>query len=202
MSLPEAFSRKLFSEDQSAEYLGSDGFRASVALILCVESWSLMIIKRAKNEKDPWSGHYGFPGGMLEPGENSVEAVIRECQEEVGLQLTQDEHIGSLSPYRISYIRDSLIFPHVFACKNKPALLLDKTEVDQVYFWELGKLLDSSSLVRKDFQTQVGILNRPALVYEGHSFWGISLGILNALLVDWKGLEAPWGGEIRPFNLS
>ena len=33
------------------------------------------------------AGMYEFPGGMVEPGETRVEAVIRECREETGLEI-------------------------------------------------------------------------------------------------------------------
>lgn len=35
-----------------------------------------------------WRGKWVMPGGHIEPGETIVEAIVREAQEEVGLQLT------------------------------------------------------------------------------------------------------------------
>lgn len=32
-----------------------------------------------------WSGHWEFPGGKLEPGEDAAAAAVRECREELGL---------------------------------------------------------------------------------------------------------------------
>ena len=34
-----------------------------------------------------WSGHWEFPGGKLEPGEDAAAAAIRECREELGLEV-------------------------------------------------------------------------------------------------------------------
>jgi len=36
-----------------------------------------------------WSGQVGFPGGHVESGEDDHQAVVRECLEEVGLQLDE-----------------------------------------------------------------------------------------------------------------
>ena len=39
-----------------------------------------------------WSGHWEFPGGKLEPGEDAAAAAVRECREELGL------HVRVLEP--------------------------------------------------------------------------------------------------------
>ncbi|HAK45925.1 MAG TPA: NUDIX hydrolase [Spirochaeta sp.] len=42
------------------------------------------------------TGKVNAPGGRIEAGEMPLEAVIRECQEEVGLTPEAPEHIGDL----------------------------------------------------------------------------------------------------------
>jgi 8-oxo-dGTP diphosphatase len=42
------------------------------------------------------AGKVNAPGGRIEAGEMPVEAVIRECQEEVGLTPIDPEHVGDL----------------------------------------------------------------------------------------------------------
>ena len=42
------------------------------------------------------AGKVNAPGGRIEPGEMPVEAVVRECQEEVGLTPVEPEHVGDL----------------------------------------------------------------------------------------------------------
>ena len=43
----------------------------------------LLLIRRAVNARDPWSGDVALPGGKVEAGETDLEAAIRECKEEV-----------------------------------------------------------------------------------------------------------------------
>jgi len=72
--------------------------RAAVALVLrhrhhCrttgnndaegASSVEILLIRRAINERDPWSGDVALPGGKVEAGETDFEAAIRECKEEV-----------------------------------------------------------------------------------------------------------------------
>ena len=69
---------------------GTEIRRASVALVLRQRGGAveILLIKRATNPQDPWSGDVAFPGGRQEPGETDLETCLRECKEEVGLDLT------------------------------------------------------------------------------------------------------------------
>lgn len=37
--------------------------------------------------RDAWSGHVALPGGRQEVGESELQAAVRECEEEVGIEL-------------------------------------------------------------------------------------------------------------------
>ena len=43
-----------------------------------------------------WSGHWEFPGGKLEPGEDAAAAAVRECREELGLEVRVLEPLHSV----------------------------------------------------------------------------------------------------------
>eukprot|EP00729_Bicosta_minor_P016280 gene16280-15227_t len=70
-------------------------------------SWVLQADRRAVFEvlfilraSDPnggrWSGQVAFPGGHAEGGESDVEAVVRECEEELGLHLENEDNYTML----------------------------------------------------------------------------------------------------------
>jgi len=73
--------------------------RAAVALILAERpvGLQLLLLERAADERDPWSGHLAFPGGRLEPGESQRQAAERETREEAGIDLTTARYLGRLA---------------------------------------------------------------------------------------------------------
>lgn len=42
----------------------------------------ILLLERASNAKY-WPLYWGFPGGKIEPNETSIEAAVRETQEEI-----------------------------------------------------------------------------------------------------------------------
>ena len=71
---------------------------AAVAAVLrVVDEPELLFIKRAEVAHDPWSGHVAFPGGRMEPDDESLEATaIRETFEELSLDLKAGQMLGRL----------------------------------------------------------------------------------------------------------
>lgn len=52
------------------------------------------------------AGLWEFPGGKVEHGETEFQALIRECQEEIGVRITPQRFLGEVpNPYRRSGVR-------------------------------------------------------------------------------------------------
>ncbi len=50
------------------------------------------------------AGGWEFPGGKVEPGESDSEAVVRECQEELGVTVVAGRRIGEDVPLKPGYV--------------------------------------------------------------------------------------------------
>jgi 8-oxo-dGTP diphosphatase len=44
------------------------------------------------------AGRWEFPGGKVEPGENEVDALVRECEEELGVVVAVGDRVGDDIP--------------------------------------------------------------------------------------------------------
>ncbi len=123
--------------------------RAAVAAILRQGRGGveILFIHRAEDPRDPWSGHMAFPGGRVDPGDDSrLAAAIRETREEVGLDLEDlGERIGRLSDVQaIGRGRplSMVITPFVFAVSSVSELVTNH-EVDEVsgFRWRFSPIV-------------------------------------------------------------
>ena len=52
------------------------------------------VLTTQRTEPAHLAGQWEFPGGKVEPGETEREALVRECDEELGLQLDVGARVG------------------------------------------------------------------------------------------------------------
>jgi len=51
-----------------------------------------------RSEPPEVAGRWEFPGGKVEPGEDELEALVRECQEELGVVIRVLDRVGEDVP--------------------------------------------------------------------------------------------------------
>ena len=56
------------------------------------------VLACARSEPPEFAGRWEFPGGKVEPGESDVEALIRECAEELDVDVIVGERVGADVP--------------------------------------------------------------------------------------------------------
>lgn len=61
---------------------------------LMVRDGKIILIEDKKTENDRWL--WNCPGGLIEPGETTEQAAVRECEEETGLIPTKLEKFASI----------------------------------------------------------------------------------------------------------
>jgi 8-oxo-dGTP diphosphatase len=72
-----------------------------------IEDGRLLAARRA--DPPELAGLWEFPGGKVEPGETEDEALIRECAEELGVEVVVGERIGGDWPLANGYVMRVLL---------------------------------------------------------------------------------------------
>jgi len=155
---------------------------ASVAIIIDPENrgGSVLLIQRIERSGDPWSGQIGFPGGHMSPSDRGfLQTAIREAEEEVGIDLSQQELLGSM-PFVTTLSRRVQVAPFVFALRS-PVTVRPNREVADSFWVSLAELM-RLDVERTIVHLEEGKVEADCFNYHGRIIWGLTLRILNLLL--------------------
>lgn len=154
----------------------------------------LAMIRRVENDKDPWSGHYAFPGGGVNKDESYKAASIRETKEEIDLEVPLHSYLGEF--YRMQVLLNGGasklgISAHASFVTNvnKPILKPCPIEVDEAFWFPIHEFLASDSILEKEFQFSGRSKVLPCIDYRGHIIWGLSYMILREFLIQWESFD-------------
>jgi 8-oxo-dGTP pyrophosphatase MutT (NUDIX family) len=163
-------------------------FEAAVAVVLRQgeEGLEVLLIHRADNPRDPWSGHMSFPGGRVDPSdEDHRAAAMREAREEVDLDLDRDaKFLGRLSDNRPRGRGRALgvvIEPFVFALEGEPELT-SNDEVQEIVWMPVSFIADRANRSRFWWWRRWPPVRLPCYHFRGHLVWGLTLRILDELV--------------------
>jgi 8-oxo-dGTP pyrophosphatase MutT (NUDIX family) len=151
----------------------------------------VLVIERAQQLGDPWSGHLAFPGGRHETNDpDPLFTAIRETREELGLDLQRHGRLlGALEPVstRGTGLPNLTIAPFAFSLGASSELRVDPAEVASVFWVPLGPLLRGERDTILELEPQSARHRMPAFDVEGRVLWGLSYRMLQsffALLHD------------------
>jgi 8-oxo-dGTP pyrophosphatase MutT (NUDIX family) len=145
----------------------------------------LLMIKRAAQERDPWSGHIACPGGHRELADVDLAATaVRETLEETGVDIAHDGrllgHLDDLSP----------VSPHLPPLVIRPFVALVRADVAIVpseevaaAFWVPLAEFRSDSAWGIDVVHVRGVDRRVSVFRHGsYTVWGLTERVLRQFL--------------------
>lgn len=146
----------------------------------------LLLIKRARSERDPWSGHMALPGGRRDPDDESLlGTAIRETREETGLTLESDAlHLGRLdevAPRSVRLPRIS-IHPFVFGTHGRSEARPDSREVAAVHWIPLTHFRAPDAVESVKIELHDETRSFPCFRWEAEVIWGLTFRILRQFL--------------------
>lgn len=164
---------------------GPEGAFAAVALVLAPgERGELeaLLIRRARRDGDPWSGHVGLPGGRRQAGDpDLLHTALRETEEEVGVRLEAPALLGQLDDLAPTtrVLPRLVVRPFAFGLSAKPELELNH-EVERPLWTSLAVL--RGARVRSRVRVHSGELEVDSLLLDELVLWGMTLRILDGFL--------------------
>ncbi len=131
------------------------------------------------------AGQVSFPGGRVDPGEDSLAAALREAHEEVGLEPARAAVIGRLSEtlvlqsaFRLTPWVASVPYPYPYAAAPG--------EVDEILHVPLAAL-DGPGVHRAVPRKASGMnLDVHFFEIDGETLWGATARIVWELLGVWR----------------
>lgn len=162
--------------------------RAAVAVVVGEREagLSVLLMRRAQRDGDPWSGDMSFPGGRLEAADaGGCAAACRETREETGLQLVQADRIGRLHD-RVTrthrYPLPMVVSPFVFQYPQSAVAWRLNHEVENTLWVPLDFLANRQNRSRMRWQLGPVRVPLPCYDYQRQRIWGLTLLMLDELV--------------------
>ena len=169
--------------------------KAAVLIDFWREADDLFVVltKRARTLRSH-AGMVSFPGGVLEDGEDWVDAALREAQEEVGLPPGDVEVLGLLDDAWSSAKHH--LSPVVGWLERPPTFIVNEDEVESVMLARVSEVLNPET--RSDetvYLGKVACTNTTIEVSSGRVF-GLTADLLLEA-IEWAAGEMPERGRVR-----
>jgi 8-oxo-dGTP pyrophosphatase MutT (NUDIX family) len=138
-------------------------------------------------------GQVAFPGGRVSPSDATLlETALRETHEEVGIEPAAIEVLGGFATMH-TVSTGFAVAPFVGLVAGAAKLRPDPAEVAEIFEVPLAALSDPRYRGVYQWRRERGgpTATFPAILYRGHTIWGLTLRITESLLV----IAAADGGE-------
>jgi 8-oxo-dGTP pyrophosphatase MutT (NUDIX family) len=140
------------------------------------------------------AGEISFPGGIVDPGEPTIEAALREAHEEIGLDPSLPEVLGALPPVH-THVSGILVVPFVGALEAAPPIRASQAEIDEVLVFRVARLGAVERPVELA-RPEGGVWRGWAYELDGHTIWGATGWMVHTLL-DVLRRETAWISQDR-----
>lgn len=141
-----------------------------------------VILTRRSSGLRSHTGEVSFPGGRLDPDEMPVAAALREASEEIGLDPSDVEILGQLSPLS-TFSSRATITPFVAVLAGRPELHPNPAEVERAFDVSLAELMSDGVYHTELWELPgVGWREMNFFYLRGDTVWGATARMLRELL--------------------
>ena len=138
----------------------------------------LLLTQRTDHLRDH-AGQISFPGGGLKPGENALEAALREAEEEIGLTRSAIDVFGQMPQYHTG--TGFSVSPMIGFVAHGSSLKPDPGEVAEIFEVPLDFLLDPRNFRQETRFYRGAWRTFLAVPWAERYIWGATAGMLAQL---------------------
>ena len=167
---------------------------AGVAIVLAGRAGapSICFIERVERAGDRWSGDVAFPGGWAQDDDGGLKfTAMRETFEEVGIELSLEQHIACLPTSSIPAARagsTGYLGASVFYVGEAiPRLTPDPKELADAFWVPCSHLADSTNATTIDWAGS----DMPAVEFDRRIIWGLTHRVLREFFTLVGQIDAP-----------
>lgn len=122
------------------------------------------------------AGQIAFPGGRIDPGEDAIEAALREAHEEILLTPAAVEVVGTIEPYRT--VTGYIVTPVVAVIPPNLPLEPHENEVADWFEAPLAFLLDPANQQERSGLFQGRERQYYEIDWQGRRIWGATAAMI------------------------
>lgn len=156
----------------------SDGRATAAAVLIAVTDRpdpGVILTQRPRGMRDH-PGQVAFPGGKLDPGEDAVQAALREADEELALAPSAVRLIGASDQYHTG--TGFLVTPVLGVIPPDLPLVPSPTEVEAWFEVPLDRLLTRSNWEEQEVHWKGQWRRYYEMNHEGFRIWGVTAAII------------------------
>jgi 8-oxo-dGTP pyrophosphatase MutT (NUDIX family) len=153
-----------------------------VLLFLRDNELHLTLIQRPTYE-GTHSGQIAFAGGKKDKNDkNLLQTAIRECIEEIGVEILEENILGALNDIYI-IPSHSLVTPFVAYLPQAPSYIPSEREVAKMLEIKLTDFMNPQSMrIQAIKVAENKEIKLPAYLIDGHNIWGATGRMIKTLL--------------------
>ncbi len=168
VELPGLLSDRAFAD--------ADGRPAAVLIPVTDRPEPGAILTQRPDDMRSHPGQVAFPGGKLDPGEDAVEAALREAHEELALDPSLVRVIGATDRYLTGTGFD--ITPVLGVIPPDLPLVANPGEVDSWFEVPLSVLFDRSNYTENRAKWKGAERRFYEMEWDGYRIWGVTAAII------------------------